>query len=370
MTDRGRILSIDLMRGFVMFVLVGFQPVLWAMRGEIDAPAFKYLVRLFTHADWEGLSIWDLVMPTFLFVSGVTIPFSIDKYRQAKGKAAIYFRIFRRFCLLWLLGLVIQGNLLSFDPLRIRLFSNTLQAIAVGYLAIAIIMLNLSWRWVAVVSGVCLVAYALVMSLGGDFTHAGNIAEAIDNAVLGRFRDGVYYDAAGNWHFSPYYDNSWILSSLNFVVSVAIGALAGSWLKDRSRFLQRKTLGLVVFGILALFLGLGWSIWHPIIKRLWTSSMTLVSSGFALLLLAAFHFVVDEKGWTKGMMWLGYYGRNAIVAYFLGEFVRFDSVVNSFTFALAPVVGGFYPAVLAFGKAAIIFAVLVLMDRAKVHIRL
>ncbi len=358
-TDTKRILSIDLMRGLVMFVLVGFQPILWAMRGEIDAPAFKWLVGVFTHAEWEGLSIWDMVMPAFLFVSGVTIPFSLDKYRQSGDKLALDIRLLRRFCLLWLLGMVIQGELLSFDSLRIRLFTNTLQAIAVGYLATAIMVLNLPRRWILAVCGICLVAYALVMSLGGDFTHAGNVAEAIDSAVLGRFRDGA-----------PDYNNSWILSSLNFVVSVAIGALAGSWLKNRERSARRKTLGLAAFGALALLLGYAWSPWHPIIKRLWTSSMTLVSSGYALLLLSAFHFVVDEKGWTKGMMWLGYYGRNALVAYFLGEFVRFDSVVNSFAYALAPLVGGFYPAVLAFGKSLIIFAVLVLMDRAKVYVRL
>lgn len=353
-----------------MFVLVGFQPILWAMHGEIDTPAFKWLVGAFTHAEWEGLSIWDMVMPGFLFISGVTIPFSLDKYRQSDDKLAVYVRILRRFCLLWILGMVTQGGLLSFDPLRIRLFTNTLQAIAVGYLATAIMALHLSRRWMLAVCGFCLVVYALVMSLGGDFTHTGNIAEAIDNAVLGRFRDGVYYDSNGNWHFSPYYNNSWILSSLNFIVSVAIGALAGSWLKRRDHSARQKTLGLAAFGVSALLLGYAWSPWHPIIKRLWTSSMTLVSSGYALLLLSAFHFVVDEKGWTKGMMWLGYYGRNAILAYFLGEFVRFDSVVNSFAYALAPMVDGFYPAVLAFGKSLIIFLILVLMDRAKIFVRL
>lgn len=370
MADTKRILSIDLMRGLVMFVLVGFQPILWMMRGEIDTSAFKWLVDVFTHAEWEGLSVWDMVMPSFLFISGVTIPFSLDKYRQSRDKLVIYIRLLRRFCLLWLLGMVIQGGLLSFDPLRIRLFSNTLQAIAVGYLATSIMVLHFSCRRLPALCGVCLVAYALVMSFGGDFTHTGNIAEAIDNLVLGRFRDGVYYDADGNWHFSPYYNNSWILSSLNFVVSVAIGALAGAWLKNRERSVRRKTLGLVWFGIGALLLGYAWSPWHPIIKRLWTSSMTLVSSGYALLLLAIFHFVVDEKGWTKGLMWLGFYGRNAIVAYFLGEFVCFDSVVNSLAYALTPLVNGFYPAVLAFGKALIIFTVLVLLDRARIYIRL
>ncbi len=82
----------------------------------------------------------DLVMPLFLFMVGAAMPFSFDKYIHGNDKSAIYKKIARRFVILFILGMVVQGNLLSLDLKEIRIYTNTLQAIAVGYLIAAMLI--------------------------------------------------------------------------------------------------------------------------------------------------------------------------------------------------------------------------------------
>lgn len=90
-------------------------------------------MRQFDHVAWAGFAFWDLVMPLFMFMAGVSIPFAFSKYlRSGEGYGRIYVRILKRVVVLWALGMVCQGNLLSLHVADWKLFSNTLQAIAVG----------------------------------------------------------------------------------------------------------------------------------------------------------------------------------------------------------------------------------------------
>ena len=108
----------------------------------IDAPWFDSFMWNFTHVDWEGLSPWDLVMPLFMFMSGVSIPFALSRYRGEAAKGQAYRRILKRVILLWIFGMMCQGNLLALNPERIYLYTNTLQSIAVGYLVASLLFLN------------------------------------------------------------------------------------------------------------------------------------------------------------------------------------------------------------------------------------
>ena len=141
-----RITSIDALRGLDMLLLCGGATTLqlFISRGAGDsAPA--WLMQQFTHAEWGGpFTCWDLVMPLFIFITGASMPFAFAKYREkggARWRLGTTWRVIRRVVLLFLLGMLVQGNLLSLDPLKIGPFSNTLQAIAVGYAATAALML-------------------------------------------------------------------------------------------------------------------------------------------------------------------------------------------------------------------------------------
>ena len=179
-------------------LLVGLQPVLRVFLIELDCPALNdTLLYHLDHAEWEGLRVWDMVMPLFLFMSGVTMPYSLPKYRTQNGDAGVWKRITKRFALLFLLGMVVQGNILSLDPDRVYIYSNTLQAIAVGYLLAAPLVLYMKPKWQLLMIVVLLVIYSLPMHLWGDWSPQGNFAAVVDKAFLGRFRDGSVIVADG-----------------------------------------------------------------------------------------------------------------------------------------------------------------------------
>lgn len=110
-----RLDSLDILRGFVLFLLVFFQPVLMSLNGVVESPVFETVAYQFSHAQWEGIRFWDMVMPMFLFMTGIAMPFSFQKYKRSDSFKPVYMRICRRVLLLWLLGMVVQGNLLALD---------------------------------------------------------------------------------------------------------------------------------------------------------------------------------------------------------------------------------------------------------------
>ena len=129
-----RLESLDVLRGFDLFCLVALEGVLHPLGRAIDAPWYNDFLWCFSHVQWDGFSSWDLVMPLFMFMAGVSMPFALSRYKVMPDKWAVYRRIVKRVALLWIFGMMCQGNLLGLDPDRIYLYSNTLQAIAMGYL--------------------------------------------------------------------------------------------------------------------------------------------------------------------------------------------------------------------------------------------
>ena len=112
-----RLASFDILRGFDLFLLVFLQPVLWSVLSRCDSPLAQSVLYHFDHEVWEGFRFWDLVMPLFLFMSGISMPFAFARYLRGEwpmGRA--YRKVVRRFVVLFLLGMVVQGNLLSFCP--------------------------------------------------------------------------------------------------------------------------------------------------------------------------------------------------------------------------------------------------------------
>ena len=367
---KSRLESLDVLRGLDLFLLVFFQPVFMSLASRLDIPALEPVVEQFTHVRWEGFALWDLVMPLFMFMAGVSMPFSLSKYTDGRaGRGDALRRIFKRFVLLWLLGAIVQGNLLALDVNRIYLYSNTLQAIAAGYLITALIYLYFSERGVIVGMFLLLFIYWLPMTLVGDYSPDGNFAEKVDVLLLGRFRDGARLGEDGVWSFASYYHYTWIWSSLNFAVTVILGFIAGSIMRRFSDN-PRKVLKVLAAGALALIAaGLLLSLQMPIIKTIWSSSMTLFAGGLCFMLMAVFYYIVDYKGWKRGLMWLKIYGMNSIATYFLGEVVNFRCVAHSLTHGLQQFMGDYYPVWLTFANFLIVFFILRCMYKAKIFLK-
>ena len=212
-----RLESLDALRGFDLFCLVALSDILEEVAEAVDKPWMGKIMENFTHKPWEGFSAWDLVMPLFMFMAGVAIPYSLtpnpsprrgepndkqlksvpswrSRFSPLPGEG-VGVRLYRRILLLWIFGMMVQGNLLALNPERIYLFTNTLQAIAVGYFFSAIIYLHTSWKTQVGIAIALLLAFWGAMEWitiggygGGDYTPHGNLAEGIDTMVLGRFR--------------------------------------------------------------------------------------------------------------------------------------------------------------------------------------
>lgn len=373
----GRLASLDILRGLDLFFLVGLESVMHCLSGAIEGEKFQSFMWNFTHVDWQGFSPWDLVMPLFLFMSGVSIPFSMSRYKNGASRSDLFRRLFKRFVLLWIFGMLCQGNLLGLDASRIYVYSNTLQSIAVGYLFSALFFVFTSWKTQIVIALTLLLSYWGAMEWvtvdgfgGGNYTPDGNLAEWIDRSVLGRYRDAATVNAAGVVEFAPWYRYTWILSSLTFVVSVMSGTFAGMLLKNGKLAPWRKAMVLAVLGIIMVGLGWLWNFDHPVIKKLWTSSMVLVSSGYCFLLMALFYYVIDVCHFRFGMNWLRVYGMNSIAAYMLTLCIQFRCIPHSLLYGLEQYIGpAWYQVVLAVSCSAIIYWILWRMYRSQIFLR-
>ena len=370
-----RLESLDVLRGFDLFLLVGLEMVMHHLDNAVHTPAFHSVMWCFTHVDWEGFSTWDLVMPLFMFMSGITIPFALSRYKDAADKSLVYRRILKRVILLWIFGMMCQGNLLGLDADRIYLYSNTLQSIAMGYLISSLLFLHTGIRTQIGLAIVLLLGFWGAMELitiqgygGGNYTPDGNLAEWIEREVLGQFRDGASV-VNGEVIFPDWYRYTWILSSPNFGVTVLTGTFAGYILKDKEWTPQRKLVGLVIIGLSMVGIGWIWDIWHPVIKKLWTSSMVLVSSGYCFLLMALFYYVIDYKGWKKHTGWLKVYGMNSIVAYMLAMCVNFSCIGHSLFHGLEPYMGVYYQVLITASNAVMVYLILWEMYKRKIFLR-
>lgn len=212
-----RLVSLDALRGFDLFLLFGLCPIFQA--------SLELLNRFFPnkerwdsladfvcrHSEWEGFTLYDLIMPLFMFMSGVTICYSMAKYKKSESnpnpsRGRFWCRLVRRVLLLWIFGMIAQGNLLDFRWEGLRLYSNTLQAIAAGYvIAVACYFLFNKWGTLAA-AFLLMLAYWLAMTFSGKgFEPGTNLAEVIDRTVLGRWMDGVSFQSDGTWSFSEEY---------------------------------------------------------------------------------------------------------------------------------------------------------------------
>ena len=224
-----RIAAIDALRGFDMFFLTGGLALVVAGINLFYDRSPEWLVKHSTHVAWEGFAAWDLVMPLFLFIVGTAMPFSFSKRIGSEPLWKIYLKVARRVAVLFLLGMVVQGNLLSFEPSRMSLYCNTLQAIASGYLIAAICLLHLSIRWQVAATGGLLAVYWLVMKFvsfsdpavgscaAGMLEPGRNLALLLDKYLMGNWQDGTNY--------------AWILAQFGFGAMTMLGLLGGQILK-------------------------------------------------------------------------------------------------------------------------------------------
>lgn len=369
-----RLESLDALRGFDLFFLVALGPLMHSLARTANVEWLNESMWVFSHVSWEGFSPWDLIMPLFLFMSGISMPFSLSRYKSISDKRPLLRRLAKRILLLWIFGMMCQGNLLALDPNTIYLYSNTLQAIATGYLITALLFLFTSRRTQIITAVVLLLVYWTAMQFitvdgygGGNYTPQGNLAEWIDNTVLGRFRDTAQV-IDGKVVVADWYHYTWILSSLNFGVTVLTGLFAGYIAKDKIE--EKKKLKLYFgTGITMVIAGWLWNFQMPVIKTIWTSSMVLVSSGYCFLLMGLFYYWIDYKGHRSGITWLKVYGMNSIVAYMLANVVNFRYIGESLFYGLEQYMGSYYSFLMALWNIGAVYVIIWFMYKRGIFLK-
>lgn len=334
-----RLLSLDALRGFDMFWIIGGEDILRSVAKLTGSPAFQvFAQRNTSHPEWNGFSFYDLIFPLFMFIAGVAVPFSFAAHEsRGEGSARLHIRVIRRGILLVLLGLIYNG-LLSFDftlhfeqnadgtrqlvsdfsQLR---FPSVLARIGLGYLFAALIVLHTRPRNQFLTAVGLLLGYWVVLTFipvpgfgAGNLYPGQTVDDFIDRYVL----PGKLYKTVR--------DPEGLFSTIPSIATVLLGVTAGHWLRRQDVGGGTKAAGLAVSGGLSLGLAHLWNLVFPMNKNLWTSSFVLETTGWSLLLLSLFYLVIDVwkvRGWSYFFVVIG---ANAITIYLGEHFIDFDAL--------------------------------------------
>jgi predicted acyltransferase len=326
-----RLLSVDVLRGLTIAFMI-----------MVNNPGGEGAWAQMRHAEWNGFTATDLVFPTFLFLVGVSIVFSIQaRLSRGDSRAKLALRSLWRASVLFLLGIVVNGfPNFHLDHLR---FYGVLQRIAICYLVVSLLYIwdRRVWTKVALLFCVLIGYWILVRWVpvpgagmpGRDIPLLDkdqNIVAWLDRQLM----PGHLYEDSVTHNLR---DPEGLLSDIPAVGTTLIGLLAALWLSGE-RETETKNFGLAAGAAFCLVSGYLWSIWFPLNKKMWTSSYVLVTAGWSLLLFALAYWLIEQRGWGKSGVskrvlwpWL-VFGSNAIVAYMISEllgtavgFVRFTS---------------------------------------------
>ncbi|MDZ3832971.1 MAG: DUF5009 domain-containing protein [Sphingopyxis sp.] len=304
-----RLISLDVLRGMTVAGMILVNSAA-ALKYGADVDVSPILL----HANWDGLTLADLVFPGFLTMVGIAIPFSMQHVDRASPN---YGRIVTRTARLLFLGFILSNLywFASFASGDWRLFG-VLQRIGLVYGACAILFLTLGTRARLILAAAILITYwpiALLPALDGLATdlwvRGHNFIASIDRAVLGNH---VFVKGAEG------YDPEGILSTLPAIAQGMIGMAIGEMLIGRQ---GRATRSVAIAGAAMLIGGGLWGLVFPIVKDIWSSSFVLVTSGITILVLALLHHFLDREGRVPGMATTTMlaFGANAIAAYTLHQ---------------------------------------------------
>ncbi|HZS95978.1 MAG TPA: DUF5009 domain-containing protein [Terriglobales bacterium] len=327
-----RLISLDAFRGLVMVLMLAEVMRLPEVAQAFPQSTLWRLIAFNTqHVEWQGCSLHDLIQPAFSFLVGVALPFSIAR-RKIKGQTfgPMLGHAVRRALLLVFLGIFLRSLR---SPQTYFTFEDTLTQIGLGYVFLFLLAFTRPRTQVValVLILICFwAAFALYPAPGPQFDYArvgvpqnwshnysGFLSHWNKNSNLAWAFDVWFLNLFPREHPFVFNEGGW--STLSFIPTLAtmiLGLLTGEWLKGNGSK-PEKLRGLLVAGTSLLLLGLvfQWAGICPIVKRVWTSSYTLYSGGWVILILAGFYALIEWKGWRRWAFPLVVVGMNSIAVY-------------------------------------------------------
>ncbi|MDZ4709976.1 MAG: DUF5009 domain-containing protein [Saprospiraceae bacterium] len=314
-----RYLSIDTLRGFDMLMISGAGTFIYLLKGKTDIAWVEALASQFEHPPWNGFTFYDFIFPLFLFIAGVSLPFSLNKgLEQGMKKTQLYKKSFIRMLILIGLGILDKNAPVPFfDWSEIRI-GGVLQRIGFAGFFTTLLYLNFNFKsrmlWIA---GILLFYYAAVFLVpvpgygAGDLSFEGNLNGWIDrNFLPGRL-------------LQKSYDELGILTQLPALCLTILGSLAGDIFRNKELTEYFKLRNLLFFGVICTSLGLLWGLHFPINKHMWSSSFILLTGGMSFLSLALFYWIIDILQFRKWPFFFMVIGMNSLTIYLAYRFINF-----------------------------------------------
>jgi heparan-alpha-glucosaminide N-acetyltransferase len=347
-----RNVAVDAYRGFVMLLMMaevlGFSEVAQSFP---QSSFWKFLSYNQSHVPWAGCSLHDTIQPSFSFLVGVALPYSIAS-RMAKGKTFGNQLAHAAWRALVLIGLGIFLRSMH-QPQTYFTFEDTLTQIGLGYVFLFLLgfVVNEKWLWFAL--GVILFGYWLAWALfpvagpgfdwqsvgvPQDWAHhySGFMAHWNKNANLGNTFDQWFLNLFPRT--KPFVANEGGYLTLSFIPTLGtmiLGLVAGRWLRASAPRIPFRKLLIVGAGGMAAGLALHFAGVCPVVKRIWTPSWTLFSGGICFLMLAAFTWIIEVKGFRKWAFPLVVIGLNSIAAYLIAHLFP-DFLISTFRIHFGP----------------------------------
>jgi predicted acyltransferase len=324
-TQKSRLMSLDALRGFDMFWIIGGSGMVVALIEVLGFPEswVNGLALQMDHVKWDGFRFYDLIFPLFVFISGVTVPYSILS-QKTKGVPVkqLQIGIIKRSVIIVLIGL--SFSFFRFEEGTLRLYT-VLWMIGMSYMIGASLTIHVeSWKHRLIIFFSVLVIYHLAMHYlpypgkGDSITPENNLAAWLDRNLV---TTNLYREV---------WDPEGTIRILTGGMLGLLGGLIGQRIKSYKTADIHCGAELFVAGLICLLLGWIWSFFFPIIKALWSPSFVLWAGGWSLLLLALFYTVID----VWGKKWIGWVfvpiGMNAITIYAAQWYVPLDASRNFF----------------------------------------
>lgn len=360
-----RLYSLDALRGFDMFWIMGAEEIVHSLSKATGSGFWQTISEELTHPAWNGFHFYDLIFPLFLFIAGVATPYSVGReLEKGKSRSQLVWRVVKRGLILVLLG-IIANNGLQLRPLAETRLPSVLGRIGLAYLFANLIYLYFSQRAQLIWFGALLIGYWVLLKftsapgfLPGDLTMEGNFASYIDRTLIpGKLYLGIH-------------DPEGLMSTLPAIGTGLLGILTGQYLKSSLASGSIKALRLAIVGIICMGLSYLWNLDFPINKNLWTSSFVLHVGGWSLMLLALFYYIIDVRGNRKWAFFFKVIGMNSILIYMSGKFIEWNYTTNGFFKWLGQMVGDpFNIVVMALCYVAVKWAFLYFMYQKKVFLR-
>lgn len=315
---RPRLVCVDALRGFDMLWICGADVLVRALAKTTGTPWLHTMARQMEHSGWTGFTFYDLIFPLFLFLSGVTIPYSLGRrIEQGDARAGLLRKAFTRWLILVLLGVVYNGGL-QLKPLADTRVFSVLGLIGTGWLTAATVFLFAKPRmrilWAAgilITSWLVLEWFPVPGHGAGVHTPAGSVTGWLDHFMPWKLHN-------------PLFDPEGVLPCFASGFVALMGCFAGDLLKRAQPSPLRKAGLLAAAGVIGLALGWLATFSMPMSKPQWDPPYLFTCSGFSLLSLALFYLLFDVTGWRKAAFPIVVIGMNSITIYLLLRIVPME----------------------------------------------